>query len=239
MVGINDVGVASLAYEQGTCGGPDNQDCIRNTASAFREHFTTILSRLRSINGDRNAVILVADIYNPGVQAQADVGTIDVYLPLFNQINSDIHSISAANGISVANVYEAFNGADGLEDPIARGYIAVDDVHASAEGHAVIAAQFRSFSSVLLDADTDRDGFSNLAENYYGADLLASCPESRLHTAWPPDQNNDGVVSVVDVLSILGRFRSPNHRFDLNMDGTVAAVDILYELAYYGKSCPS
>ena len=238
MVGINDVGLAIYAYDQGTCGGTDNQNCIRNTATSLRNNFTSILSQIRSINGDRDAVILIADLYNPFIQQQTDDGTLGVFVRLFNRINSDIHSVASANGISVADVYHSFNGADGMQDPIAKGYIAPDGVHANDQGHEEIAAQFRSLNAAVLNGDADGDGFTNGAERYYGADLLASCPRDSSTAAWPPDLTNDGKVTVTDILALVRNLRSPDPRYDLSRDGTVTAIDVLIGISHFGKACP-
>ena len=51
-------------------------------------------------------------------------GTFDTVEPYLDDVNNYIHSTAQANSIPVANVHEAFNGADGRTDPSTLGLIA-------------------------------------------------------------------------------------------------------------------
>ena len=52
------------------------------------------------------------------------------------------------------------------------------------------------------------------------------------------DVDNDGVVTVSDVLTILSEFGcSVGCQHDLNMDGNVGVADVLDVLAAFGDAC--
>jgi len=236
MIGMNDFGLATLAYRQGTCGGPDNQDCLRNTASNFERVFTKVISQIKSINTNPNTAILTSDIYYAWLIRDADAGNAGIFLPLMKQINDSIHSVSADNGIRVANVFQAFGGPDGLQDPIAKGYIGLGG-HPSDLGHQVIAGQFRNLNSIVLAKDTDGDRFTNSAERYLGTDLLASCPRNSSHAAWPPDFDNNGTVTIADISAMMQNYNTTDHRYDFSMNRRVRIEDVFMEVGYYRRSC--
>jgi uncharacterized repeat protein (TIGR01451 family) len=87
--------------------------------------------------------------------------------------------------------------------------------------------------------DGDCDGFRNVQESFFGTNPSAGCGV----LAWPPDQNDDGVVELADVLRYNTAFGgvSPNPpyqaRFDLNSDGRIALEDILALNPYFGLNC--
>lgn len=237
MIGINDYVIVRGPFFQGTCGGTDNQDCLRNAVNLFKNNLTSIVSEIKSINQNSNTLILLSDFYNPFISIDKNSSNSSILIPYVNQMNSYVHSIGGSNGLNVANVYQAFNGPDGMQDPVAKGYI-FDGIHPSGQGHEVIATQFRNLNSVLLSKDTDGDGFSNGAEKYYGTDLLASCPRNSSHSAYPPDFTNDGLVRVGDILAVINKFNTLNNpRYDLNRDGVITVADILMERNYFAKDC--
>lgn len=84
------------------------------------------------------------------------------------------------------------------------------------------------------DQDDDNDGFSDTAERYIGTNPALKCGLN----AWPPDINNDGTVSILDVLLYKPKLNGPyNKRYDLNTDGQVSIIDILLYKPLLGKTC--
>ena len=87
--------------------------------------------------------------------------------------------------------------------------------------------------------------WADCVEAYLATDSLAKCPLSIYHSAWPPDINNDGSISVTgDVLQYAGliglgsgddKFRK---RLDLNSDGRISVTgDVLKFSGHIGDTC--
>jgi hypothetical protein len=91
-----------------------------------------------------------------------------------------------------------------------------------------------------VDLDDDGDGWTDEDEGFMRTDPLNACPFDERHDAWPPDINNDGLVSLPDVL----RFKGPIHgaydrRYDINTDGVINIADVLLYKSLMGRHCPS
>jgi lysophospholipase L1-like esterase len=150
-IGGNDLRTARSQYKARSCGGADNQQCLRDTVASLKANWDGIISAILSLRRGRPTVIRTTDIYNPYVTQDqnadtwpADAGTdFQVLNPYLNEVNAYIAASSAAGGIQVAAVHAAFNGVLGNEDPAAKGYIAFDGFHPNAEGHRVIANLLR------------------------------------------------------------------------------------------------
>ena len=54
--GLNDLGHAGEAYENGTCGGADNQDCLRAAVEAFKENWDAIITEILSLRSSSNTI---------------------------------------------------------------------------------------------------------------------------------------------------------------------------------------
>jgi lysophospholipase L1-like esterase len=143
-IGGDDLANAHSHFTQGTCGGPDNLDCIRTAVTNFQHNWSAIISNILTLRSTSDTVIRTMDIYNPYVASDMKAGTFDTLEPFLDQVNNYIHSTSAAAGIPVANVHQAFNGSDGKTDPGTLGLIAVDGFHPNDAGHKVIADQLRT-----------------------------------------------------------------------------------------------
>jgi lysophospholipase L1-like esterase len=142
-IGGDDVANAHNHYTQGTCGGTDNLDCVRNAVTSFEQNWSAIITQLLALRGTSNTIIRTMDIYNPYVASDMQKGIFTTLEPYLDEVNNYIHTTAAANGIPVANVHQAFNGGNGTQDPIAQGLIAVDGFHPNDAGHKLIADQLR------------------------------------------------------------------------------------------------
>ena len=158
-IGGNDLRDARERYKQGTCGGADNQDCLRTTVNEFESNWDAITAEILSLRSPRNTVIRTMDIYNPyvGRDVTADSWANDggqndfqAFKPYAEEANSHIAATSTTNGIRYAPVYRAFNGPSGAEDPSGKGYIFIDGLHPNDRGHAVIAGLFRDLGYAPL-----------------------------------------------------------------------------------------
>src|SRR5262249_34730999 len=61
-IGGNDLLGSRRAYKNRTCGGADNQDCLRTGVATFATNFNAILAEVRSLRGSRNTIIRTMDI---------------------------------------------------------------------------------------------------------------------------------------------------------------------------------
>jgi hypothetical protein len=95
------------------------------------------------------------------------------------------------------------------------------------------------------DPDDDNDGYTDAQEAYLATDSLAKCPLSVYHSTWPPDINNDGVITVPgDVFKYAGNIGAASgqdkfrKRLDLNGDGVITVPGDVFRFAgHIGDSC--
>jgi lysophospholipase L1-like esterase len=143
-IGGNDLANAHDTYVQGNCGGPDGQDCLRNAVTTFEQNWSSILQQMTTLRSTSNTILRTMDIYNPYVASDMKAGIFNITEPYLDEVNNYIHGTATTAGIPVANVHQAFNGADGTTDPGTLGLIAVDGFHPNDAGHKVIADQLRA-----------------------------------------------------------------------------------------------
>lgn len=143
-IGGNDLANAHDRYTKGQCNeGTDDQDCLRNAVSNFEKNWDQIVTELLKLRDQGKTIIRTMDIYNPYVASDQQAGIYDIVEPYLDEVNSHIHQSGQANQIPVAAVHQAFNGANGTQDPSTQGLIAVDGFHPNDAGHKVIADQLR------------------------------------------------------------------------------------------------
>ena len=148
-IGANDLLRARSEYRTGGCGGADNQDCLRQAVAGFRANWDAILADVTGTQSPDAAIIRTMDFYNPLVDIDeathswpnANENDFVVFKKYLEQVDAHIAESSDAYGIPHAEVYQAFNGPDGDEDPSSKGYVAPDRVHPTDGGHDVIARE--------------------------------------------------------------------------------------------------
>jgi lysophospholipase L1-like esterase len=157
-IGGNDMKAARSAYKNQSCGGVDNQDCLRAAVTAFQQNWNAIFARILLLRGSRKTLIRTMDIYNPFVEEdkasdswsedpnQDDFTVLKFYL---EQVNQYIAQTSPNFG-AFAQVYGAFNGPAGDEDPADKGLLAFDAFHADKSGHALMASLLRDLGYAPL-----------------------------------------------------------------------------------------
>ncbi|HEX8710191.1 MAG TPA: GDSL-type esterase/lipase family protein [Pyrinomonadaceae bacterium] len=152
-IGGNDFLRALNTYSDGTCGGPDNQDCFRSATATLKANWSAIIAEVLSLRSPGNTIIRTMDIYNPFVNVEKNTGTFTIIKGYLDDVNRYIATTSAANNIPCARVYEAFNGPNGDQDAAAKGYMSSYDpsgVHPSDLGHKVIAGLLRNLGYAPL-----------------------------------------------------------------------------------------
>jgi lysophospholipase L1-like esterase len=145
-IGANDFQDAVARYQTGTCGGADNQDCIRATVASFKANWNAIIAQILSLRSPSNTIIRTMDNYNPAVDLARAFGVLSVIKPYLDDINRFIILSALNNRIAPALVYQAFNGLNGEIDAGRRGYLSADGIHPNDTGHDIIASQFRATS---------------------------------------------------------------------------------------------
>ncbi|HEV2801521.1 MAG TPA: DUF4214 domain-containing protein [Pyrinomonadaceae bacterium] len=143
-IGANDFQDALLRYQAGTCGGADNQDCIRSTVASFKTNWNAINAQILSLRSPQNTILRTMDNYNPAVDLARLFGVLHIIKPYFDDVNRYIFVNSISNRILSARVYHAFNGINGESDAGRRGYLSSDGVHPNDTGHDIIASEFRA-----------------------------------------------------------------------------------------------
>ena len=149
-IGGNDLSTAHDSFVANTCGGPDNQDCLRSAVSTFESNWDAIVVELLKLRDPSKTILRTMDVYNPYVASDMKAGRFTTVEPYLDQVNGHIHDNAKANNIPVAEVHTAFNGADGTTDPGTLDLIAPDGFHPNDAGHKVIADQLRALAYAPL-----------------------------------------------------------------------------------------
>jgi lysophospholipase L1-like esterase len=152
-IGGSDLNALRSLYKQGTCGGVDNEDCLRAGVLVLESNWDSILDSIRALRKRRPTVIRAVDFYNPFVNEDKATDTWPVggdgtsdfaeLKPYLDELNTYITASSIARGVLVAPVYLAFNGPTGDEDAGDKGLLAFDHFHPNDRGHALIASLLR------------------------------------------------------------------------------------------------
>ena len=67
-IGLNDLGEASGSYETGTCGGPQNEACLREAVDSVEENWDAIIEEISSLRSTEDTVIRTVGLgYTPRV----------------------------------------------------------------------------------------------------------------------------------------------------------------------------
>jgi lysophospholipase L1-like esterase len=128
-IGGNDIIRAVVRSRDGTCGGADGLDCVRETTEDFATHWDAITDELVALRRDENVSLRTFDLYTPFVPPGPRT---DELLAELGAMNATIAASDGYHGIKVAHVAAAFEGAlDELIDD--------DGLHPSRAGHRRIA----------------------------------------------------------------------------------------------------
>ncbi len=158
-IGGNDLRAARDKYKAGTCGGADNQDCLRATRVQLKANWDAIIQEILALRSTSSTIIRTMDLYNPYVNEDkaadtwaADGGLNDfqVFKPYVDEAVEHVRLTATANNIPYAKVYAAFNGTRGDIDPQDKGYLALDGLHPNDTGHKVIADLLRGLGYAPL-----------------------------------------------------------------------------------------
>jgi lysophospholipase L1-like esterase len=123
-IGINDLGCAGEAYTNGTCGGDDNEECLRTTVETLKVNWDAVIAELLSLRSTGDTIIRTAGIgYTPRVD--------EVFKPYVEEVNRHVATTAASNDIPYAQPY------------LGKEYLTPDGVHPNDDGYEVIADELR------------------------------------------------------------------------------------------------
>jgi lysophospholipase L1-like esterase len=143
-IGANDFQDALMRFQSGSCGGADNQDCVRAAVANLKTNWNAIVAQILSLRSPSNTILRTMDNYNPAVDLARAFGVHEIIKPYLEDINRFIFLSAVNNRIGCARVYQAFNGINGESDAGRRGYLSSDGIHPNELGHDIIASEFRA-----------------------------------------------------------------------------------------------
>ena len=123
-IGLNDLGRAGAAYEEGTCGGEDGEECLREAVEALKDNWDAIATELLSLRSTGDTIIRTPGLgYTP--RAEDDL----------QHYVSEVNRHIASKARSKAVPY--------VEIPAGEIGMSPDGVHPNDAGYAAIAERLR------------------------------------------------------------------------------------------------
>jgi hypothetical protein len=114
--------------------------CEREGFAPYQQALEQIAARIKELRNGQPTILRTVDYAVPGVHNWRDLGVYDACLACFGHVNDAIWAAAAVEGIPVARVWQEFNGPDGSEDAVAKGYFPhYGAVHPSDKGTQAIA----------------------------------------------------------------------------------------------------
>jgi lysophospholipase L1-like esterase len=132
-------GALALSLSSSSCGGEDDQDCLRHCLATYESDTTAIYAELVNLRSPTDALIRAHDVYLFHTSTAQEVGAFDVVSSYWQEGNAFVQTTAKSYGIPVANVYDAFMGEDGLPAPEENGLVGTDKIHTTFEGQHLIA----------------------------------------------------------------------------------------------------
>lgn len=123
-IGINDLGRAGEAHENGACGGVDNEECLRAAVEEVKGNWEEIVAEISGLRPAGNTIIRTAGLgYAPRVGG--------IYGPYLDEVNRHIATTATESGILYAEIHL---GEEGMSP---------DGVHPNDTGYEAIARELR------------------------------------------------------------------------------------------------
>lgn len=136
-IGINDLARAGRAYEAGTCGGVDNQGCLRGVVDRVGDNWGAITAEIIELRPADGTILRAAGLgYSPNVDG--------AFGPYVRETNRQIAVEATRRSIPYAEVR------------LAREDMSPDGVHPDGGGYAVISGRLRSLGYEPLDPAAER-----------------------------------------------------------------------------------
>jgi hypothetical protein len=130
------------------CGQPGGKSCYVNncakgTFSQYIEDLTDIYEIIFEIRQGKPTIIRAIDAINPGLVHACEPDIRSACTVCWETYNDAVHEAADQMGIPIANIFDAWNGLDHTEDPVANGYTQEDNIHPNELGATVIAQVLR------------------------------------------------------------------------------------------------
>lgn len=139
-IGWNDFRESLGQYYAGTCGGPENLDCILESATRLNENMDAILDEILNLANPRDTLIRIADAGIPPVFMATWIqhDWFETLQESCFEVWRD-HLVEAADqrGITVVHTYYVLNGPGGIEKIM--GIYQSDGIHFNDKGQRLIA----------------------------------------------------------------------------------------------------
>jgi hypothetical protein len=114
--------------------------CDSGTFDAYQEALEQIAVQIKRQRDGRPTIIRAFDYFSPRISLWAEAGVCDVSLVCGGYHREAMRAAATAQGVPFAKVWDEFNGLDGTEDPVEKGYISADGTHPSDAGDQAIAS---------------------------------------------------------------------------------------------------
>lgn len=125
----------------GDCGGKDNQDCLRRGFGLYMSDTEKIFEEIVSICDPSEVLIRTMDTYQVQVGYSKRIGTFETINKYWREANTHLRKVANQYNIPVVNVYDAFMGETGTEDPGEKGLL-YDGFHKTKEGLGLMTDLF-------------------------------------------------------------------------------------------------
>ncbi|MGI9610061.1 MAG: hypothetical protein ACR2NL_07180, partial [Acidimicrobiia bacterium] len=125
------------------CGGDDGQQCLREALDQYKADTDAIIDEIVAICNPEEVLIRIHDLYL--INPRHDLDTMKITGPYWKAGMDYVEESAGRYGIPVAQVYAAFMGPHGTDDPYLKGLYDEDHLHPNAAGAAVIAELLHEF----------------------------------------------------------------------------------------------
>jgi lysophospholipase L1-like esterase len=142
-IGTNDLASARDQFVTGTCGGSDDERCLRTTVRDVEDNWDAIVELILELRSPRETIIRMMDVYEFLVDEDKANGTFPLFHAYLDEVNTHIASLAERHAIPLASVHLAFNGPEGDEEPSEKGLLLPDGVHPNVKGTIAIADLLR------------------------------------------------------------------------------------------------
>jgi lysophospholipase L1-like esterase len=130
-IGINDLGRAGAAYEEGTCGGGDGEECLREAVQAVKDNWDAIATELLGLRPTGDTIIRTPGLgYTPRAE--------DDLQHYVSEVNQHIASTMRSKAVPY------------VEIPAGEIGMSPDGVHPNDAGYATIADRLRGLGFAPL-----------------------------------------------------------------------------------------